>query len=90
MNERALYSIGDMLTPGMEIQFARGDAGTAREDLRQMIEKLRARLPGKPLGALYHSCLGRGRNLFGGDSEAAVSGDCAQNRSSLTFSCGGW
>ena len=67
--DQGLLAIGDMLTPGMEIQFARRDAGTAREDLRQMIEKLRARLPGKPLGALYHSCLGRGRNLFGGDSE---------------------
>jgi len=66
---QGLIAIGDMLTPGMEIQFARRDAGTAREDLRHMIESLKARLPGEPRGALYHSCLGRGRNLFGGDSD---------------------
>jgi len=57
-----------MLSPGMEIQFARRDADTAREDLRHMIESLKSRLPGAPRGALYHSCLGRGRNLFGDDS----------------------
>jgi small ligand-binding sensory domain FIST len=52
----------------MEIQFARRDAVTAEEDLRRMVTALRARLPGEPRGALYHSCLGRGRNLFGDGS----------------------
>jgi len=66
--ERGLLAIGDMVTPGTEIQFARRDAETARDDLRRMIEGLKARLPGPPRGALYHSCLGRGRNLFGEDS----------------------
>jgi len=66
---QGLLAIGDLLETGMEIQFARRDAETAREDLRAMIENLLARLPAKPRGALYHSCLGRGRNLFGVDSD---------------------
>ena len=66
---QGLLAIGDIVHPGMEIQFARRDAETAREDLRHMVEKLKERLPGQARGALYHSCLGRGRNLFGSDSE---------------------
>ncbi len=66
--ERNLLAIGDLVTPGTEIQFARRDAETAREDLGRMIEQLKRRLPGPPRGALYHSCLGRGRHLFGEDS----------------------
>ncbi len=65
---KGLLAIGDLATPGMEIQFARRDAETAREDLTRMIEQLKQRLPGEPRGALYHSCLGRGRNLFGDQS----------------------
>lgn len=67
--ERGLLAIGDLLEPGMEIQFARRDAESARDDLRRMIEDLKKRLPGEARGALYHSCLGRGRNLFGSESE---------------------
>ncbi len=66
--DRGLLAIGDMLEPGMEIQFARRDAQAARDDLTRMVEGLLKRLPGPPRGALYHSCLGRGRNLFGDDS----------------------
>lgn len=66
--DRGLLAIGDLVQPGMEIQFARRDAVTAEEDLRRMVSGLKARLPGEPRGALYHSCLGRGRNLFGDDS----------------------
>ena len=66
--DRGLLAIGDRVQPGMQIQFARRDAETAREDLGRMIDDLKNRLPGSPRGALYHSCLGRGRNLFGDDS----------------------
>jgi small ligand-binding sensory domain FIST len=34
-----------------------------------MLEQLKARLAGPPRGALYHTCLARGPNLFGSDSE---------------------
>ncbi|MCB1773815.1 MAG: FIST C-terminal domain-containing protein [Gammaproteobacteria bacterium] len=65
---RGLIAIGDLVEPGMEIQFARRDAQTAHDDLARMVEHVRARIPGSPRGALYHSCLGRGRNLFGDES----------------------
>lgn len=67
--DRGLLAIGDLVRPGMEIQFARRDAQTARDDLEHMIDGLKRRLPAPPRGALYHSCLGRGRHLFGDESE---------------------
>ncbi len=66
--EQGLVAIGELLERGATLQFAKRDALTARADLEQMIGKLNARLPGPPKGALYHSCLGRGRHLFGDDS----------------------
>lgn len=66
--DHGLLAIGDLVEPGMSIQFARRDADTARADLARMVEGLKARMPGPPRGALYHSCLGRGRHLFGDDS----------------------
>jgi len=66
--DRGLLAIGDLVETDMEIQFARRDAQTARDDLARMVEHLKQRLPGPAGGALYHSCLGRGRNLFGDES----------------------
>jgi small ligand-binding sensory domain FIST len=65
---RGLLAIGDLVQDGTEIQFARRDAQTARDDLERMVTSLRRRLPGPPRGALYHTCLGRGQNLFGDES----------------------
>jgi small ligand-binding sensory domain FIST len=64
-----LLAIGDMIEPGQAIQFCRRDGRSAWEDLQRMLDELRARLDGPPRGGLYYSCLGRGRNLFGDDSE---------------------
>jgi small ligand-binding sensory domain FIST len=66
--ENGLLAIGDMVQAGMEIQFAKRDAETARADLRRMVTSLLQRLPGPPKGGIYVSCLGRGRNQFGDDS----------------------
>jgi small ligand-binding sensory domain FIST len=66
--QQGLLAIGDRVAPGTAIQFARRDAETARDDLRRMIRALKHRLPGEPRGALYHTCLGRGRYLFGENS----------------------
>jgi small ligand-binding sensory domain FIST len=63
-----LLAVGDRVEAGMPLQFARRDAQTAREDLVRMLEGLKGRLDGDPKGAVYHSCLGRGRFLFGEDS----------------------
>ncbi|MCB1803229.1 MAG: FIST C-terminal domain-containing protein [Gammaproteobacteria bacterium] len=66
--ERGLVAIGDLVEPGMEIQFARRDPDTARADLERMITHLKNRLAGPARGGLYFSCLGRGRHQFGDDS----------------------
>jgi small ligand-binding sensory domain FIST len=63
-----LVAVGDLLQDGMALQFAKRDAQTAREDLQRMVRDVKARIDGEPKGALYHSCLGRGRHLFGDNS----------------------
>lgn len=66
--DQGLLAIGDRVRAGQPIQFAKRDAETAREDLTAMIKSLKKRLPGPAKGALYHSCLGRGRYQFGDNS----------------------
>ena len=68
--ERKLLAIGEMIQPGDELMFCRRDGNAATEDMYRMLNGLKARLHGgKPRGGLYFSCLGRGRNQFGDDSE---------------------
>ncbi|MGB5832616.1 MAG: FIST N-terminal domain-containing protein [Thiohalocapsa sp.] len=67
--EQKLLAIGDLVEQGQELMFCRRDADTAREDLSRMLAHLAARLSGPPRGGVYVSCLGRGKNLFGDDSE---------------------
>ena len=67
--EKGLLAIGQVVSEGQEIQFTRRDPASARIDLAHALDTLRERLPNEPKGMLYHSCLGRGRNLFGDDSE---------------------
>lgn len=64
-----LLAIGDLVEQGSEVMFCRRDADTAREDLARMLAHLKSRLDGPPRGGVYVSCLGRGINLFGDDSE---------------------
>jgi small ligand-binding sensory domain FIST len=64
-----LVAIGDMVEQGGQVMFCRRDANTAREDLLRMLEAIRKNLSGAPRGGIYVSCLGRGVNLFGPDSE---------------------
>ncbi len=50
---------------GQRIQFARRDKDAAKQDLIEMVDQLKANT-NKPIkGALYHTCLGRGRHEFG-------------------------
>src|SRR3546814_17023063 len=53
------------LRPGDRLLFCRRDHQTARADLKRMLEDLRERAGGAPRGALYFSCVARGRHLFG-------------------------
>ncbi len=66
--ENKLLAIGDRVAAGDPIQFARRDAQTAREDLQRMLGDVQRRLPNPAKGAIYHTCLGRGRHLFGESS----------------------
>jgi len=66
--ERVL-AIGDYVAPGVPLVFCRRDAASAREDLLRMLAELRAALPERPRAGLYCSCIGRGINLFGANSE---------------------
>lgn len=60
-----LLAVGDLLEPGQPLLFCRRDANTAWADLERMLDELAARLDRPPRGALYFSCLGRGRHTFG-------------------------
>ena len=65
---KGIMAIGDLLEEGMNLQFARRDQNTAEADLRRMLRNVKARAGEHIKGALYFSCLGRGRYLFGEDS----------------------
>lgn len=67
--ESQALAVGDEMRVGMQLQFARRDADTAREDLLHMLRHIKARVSTPPKGALYFCCLGRGRHLFGDDSQ---------------------
>ena len=67
--ENGLIAIGDLLETGDELMFCRRDGNSARDDMMRMLEDIRARIDGEPRGAVYYSCLGRGRYQFGDNSE---------------------
>jgi len=68
--EHKLLAIGESVSPGTSILFARRDAQSAYTDLTKMLMTLKKSLKGKaPKGGVYYSCLGRGENLFGQDSK---------------------
>ena len=66
---QGLIAIGDLVETGGEVLFCRRDGNSARADMQQMLDDIQARLPGPARGALYFSCLGRGRHQFGDNSE---------------------
>lgn len=61
--------VGDYLHKGQALMFCRRDGTSAREDLQATLNRLKQRIPSPIRGALYYSCLGRGRQLFGEQSE---------------------
>lgn len=66
---RGWIAIGDMVEPGQAILFTRRDRAAAQQDLERMLAQLKRRLAGPAKGAVYVSCVARGPNLFGADSE---------------------
>jgi len=71
---RGTIMVGDDLRKGDRLCFVKRDPEGAKADLRRLTTDLKRRAEGRPiLGALYHSCLGRGRHLFGTDqAELAI------------------
>jgi len=67
--ERKLFAINDHLIEGNEMMFCERNEETAVKDLQQMLNNISSRLKKKPKGGLYISCLGRGREQFGQNSE---------------------
>jgi small ligand-binding sensory domain FIST len=67
--ERGWIAIAERMAPGDSILFCRRDAASALEDLKRMLESLKRRTPQPPKAGLYFSCVARGPNLFGDDSE---------------------
>lgn len=66
--------VGDVVEVGTTVQFQVRDAATADEDLRESL--LRARVEGRPVGALLFTCNGRGSRLFDvPDHDAALVSD---------------
>ncbi|WP_038043775.1 FIST signal transduction protein [Thioalkalivibrio sulfidiphilus] len=64
-----LVAIGENVREGDEILFCRRDGNAALEDLKRMLADLKRRAPNGARGAVYVSCLGRGRHQFGDDSQ---------------------
>jgi small ligand-binding sensory domain FIST len=66
---RGLVAIGELVETGMPVMFCRRDTASATEDMTRMLESMKQGLYARPRGGVYYSCLGRGANLFGPDSE---------------------
>lgn len=66
---RGIVAIGDLVENGKPIMFCRRDTASATEDMTRMLDSMKQGLYTKPRGGVYYSCLGRGANLFGPDSE---------------------
>jgi len=64
-----LVAIGDTPREGGKVMFCRRDDTSATEDMERMLESIKSGLYRKPRGAVYYSCIGRGANLFGENSE---------------------
>lgn len=67
--EQKLFAINDALIEGHEMMFCERNEQTAVDDMQHMLDKISSRLKEKPKGGIYISCLGRGREQFGKNSE---------------------
>lgn len=61
-------AVGDEVEEGQALMLVRRDPQGAKADLRRMLDDVARRLRGRPVrAAFYHSCLARGRHMFGED-----------------------
>lgn len=68
-SKNQIFAINDYLHDGAEVIFCERNAQTAIDDMQQMLVSLKDRINQPIKGGLYVSCLGRGRQQFGEDSE---------------------
>lgn len=64
-----VIAIGELVSPGQRIMFCRRDAPSAAADMSRMLAELSDAIDGAPQAGVYYSCLARGPNLFGPNSE---------------------
>lgn len=72
--DHSIFAINDYLQEGEDIIFCNRTSQTAIDDMQHMLDNIAKRLKqssssSKIKGGLYVSCLGRGREQFGDDSE---------------------
>ncbi len=67
--ERGWVSVGENVEPGRKLLFCRRDHAAAEQDMRRMLKDVKARCGGTARAGLYYSCVGRGQNLFGSESQ---------------------
>lgn len=63
---RGWIAVAAPIEPGERVLFVRRDPESAKADLTQSLQNLKARLGEAPKGALYFSCVARGENMFDG------------------------
>ena len=66
---KKLVVIGERISEGDRVMFVRRDKSAAMDDLERMVADVTNRASGEPKAALYYSCVARGPNLFGANSE---------------------
>jgi len=66
--DNSVIAIGEFVEEGRSMMFCRRDGNSATEDLQRMLQDISSRISTPPKGALYYSCIARGRNQFGEDS----------------------
>jgi len=64
-----IIAIGDVPQANQDLIFCRRDGNSALEDMQRMLLQVKSRLKQPIKGAIYVSCLGRGREQFGSNSE---------------------
>lgn len=67
--EHKLLALGDLVDSKHQVLFCRRDGNTAQQDMQRMLDNLKQQLSTTPRGGVYISCMGRGKNQFGDNSE---------------------
>lgn len=67
--KQQFVAVAENVQQGDRLFFCTRDRASASDDLERMLRSIKSGLYKAPRGALYYTCLGRGPNLFEGDSE---------------------